>query len=138
MTAHPEAALQRQAAWLLDEAGLVWTHPYNEFTAHDARMSKTGKRWSPAVKRAQAEGMKSGAPDCMIFSIPTRPDCRMIRGVDIELKIKPNGPTEAQILFMADLAKNGHATLVHYSLPEVLETLRFYWPDNAFLKGVRV
>jgi hypothetical protein len=70
------------AAWL-DQHGILWLHPANE--------RKASVQQHVSLK---AQGVKAGAPDVLIFSLPPRrdtdsevgPASRVGRGVAIELK----------------------------------------------------
>ena len=138
---HPESILQRQAAWLCREAGLCFTHPANE------------RKCSPqAGRRLKEAGQAAGVPDLLIFSkstawIPitnitdpefptTRWTENNYRGLAIELKSSTGRLTDAQKDFGCRLSDCGWKVVLCRTLPEVLETLRFYWPDNEFLKSV--
>ncbi len=129
MTAHPEAILQRQAAWLLDRSGLLWTHPANE------------RKCTPAQgARLKAAGVKAGVPDVLVFA---RIDAEDMKGEDasfvglaIELKVGRNTVTPEQTEWLLRLGLLGWRTAVCRSLDEVHRLLLDCYPDNAGLRSV--
>lgn len=98
---------------------------------HIANERKTTPQRGSKFKKM---GVKAGMPDIMIYH-----QREMIRsglrgvwsGVAIELKIKPNKPTENQLKTLKDLSVEGWETAVCYSFDEAKKTI-----DN-YLKTVR-
>ena len=122
MTAHPEAILQRQAAWLLDRSGLLWTHPANE------------RKCSPAQgARLKAAGVKAGVPDILVFEPLPEADGF---GLAIELKAGRNSVTPEQEGWLRRLEAAGWRTAVCRSLDEVHRVLLSCYPDNEGLRSV--
>jgi hypothetical protein len=105
-----EDNLQMQVAKYLDLLGLVWSHVANE------------RRTSPqAGRRLKAKGVKSGVPDCLIFTPSTQ-----YKGLAIELKIYPNKPTANQKKWLKTLELFGWCVKVCYSFDEAKEIIDKY------------
>lgn len=126
-----EEAIQAEVAAFLDALRLPWVHPFNEFTAHDARTDRKGHRWSPAVVRSKRMGMKVGIPDVLIFRAhmwsQTLPDGILDyadrHGLAIELKSPGNYPTPEQKAWLERLQSEGWTTAVCRSLAQVVDVL---------------
>lgn len=94
----------------LDSISVLWCHVANE--------RKTSKQ---AGFRLKKKGVKSGVPDCIIFE--PRGD---YFGLMIELKIKPNKPTESQMKWLTELNIRGYYTCVCYTIDEVISIVTKY------------
>ena len=93
-----EDDLQKQVAKYLDLKKVLWCHVANE--------RKTSFQ---AGARLKAKGVKSGVPDCMIFTTNS-----IYNGLAIELKVESNTPTENQLKWLKKLDKQGWCTSVCY------------------------
>ena len=80
-----------------------------------------GKRSAAMGARLKAEGLKAGVPD---VCLPTAHGGYI--GLFIEMKVKPNKPTENQKQWLRDLRKAGHFTAVCYSWEEAKELIEEY------------
>ena len=80
-----------------------------------------GKRSAAMGARLKAEGLKAGGPD---VCLPTAHGGYI--GLYIEMKVKPNKPTEHQKQWLRDLRKAGHFTAVCYSWEEAKELIEEY------------
>ncbi len=107
---YPEDNLQMLCASFLDYSNVLWCHVANE--------RLTSKRTGARLKK---KGVKSGVPDVLIFE----PRGEYI-GLAIELKIKPNKPTENQINWLEDLSERGWLTKVCYDFEEFEELVNSY------------
>lgn len=100
----PEHSLQKQVITLLRfnaYPGVVFFHVPNE-----------GKRGIKARARLKQEGVLAGVSDIVLFIPPQgRAHC-------LELKVKPNTPTDAQVAFGDAVAAAGGRFAVAYSLSE--------------------
>ena len=106
----PEDNLQKNVAKYLDLLGLMWCHVANERkTSHQAG------------KRLKAKGVKSGVPDCLIFTPVDH-----YKGMALELKIKPNKPTRNQKKWLLELSILGWYCDVAYSFDEAQEKIDKY------------
>lgn len=65
--------------------------------------------------------MKSGTPDLLIFEARGK-----YMGLAIELKIKPNTPTPAQLDFLKALEDRGWKTAVVYAIDSFIDTVNDY------------
>ena len=105
-----EDGLQKSVAKYLDLKKVVWCHVANE--------RKTSFQ---AGKRLKSKGVKSGVPDCLIFN----PVGNYI-GLALELKIKPNKPTENQKKWLLELSVLGWECKVAYDLDEAIKIIEDY------------
>ena len=117
MSRFKEDDLQKQVAKYLDYNNVLWFHPANE------RKSSIQQG-----VRLKAKGVKSGVPDCMIFTPKGR-----FKGLALELKItkdngfkkngEPRKPTKGvlsdnQREWLINLTASGWETKVAYSFDE--------------------
>lgn len=105
-----EDDLQKQVAKYLDLKKVLWCHVANE--------RKTSFQ---AGARLKAKGVKSGVPDCVIFK-----SNGIYNGLAIELKVKPNNPTENQEKWIKDLRENNWKACITYSFKETKEIIDNY------------
>ena len=89
-----------------------------------------GKRSAAMGARLKAEGLKAGVPD---VCLPTAHGGYI--GLYIEMKVKPNKPTEHQKQWLRDLRKAGHMTAVCYSWEEAKNLIEEYIRLPLTLKG---
>ena len=68
----------------------------------------------------KAEGLRAGTPD-MLLAVPHR----NLGGLWIEMKRKPNKPSDEQIE-MIDFLECGYAVKVAYSADEAIDTIKEY------------
>ena len=80
-----------------------------------------GKRSAAMGARLKAEGLKAGVPD---VCLPTAHGGYI--GLYIEMKVKPNKPTENQKQWLRDLRRAGHFTAVCYSWEEAKNLIEEY------------
>ena len=80
-----------------------------------------GKRSAAMGARLKAEGLKAGVPD---VCLPTAHGGYI--GLYIEMKVKPNKPTEHQKQWLRDLREAGHFTAVCYSWEEAKDLIEEY------------
>ena len=80
-----------------------------------------GKRSRIAGARLKAQGLKSGVPD---VCLPTAHGGYI--GLYIEMKVKPNKPTENQKQWLRKLREQGHLTAVCYSWEEAKQLIEQY------------
>lgn len=80
-----------------------------------------GHRHVAVAKKLKAEGVKSGVPD---IELPvTRGG---YTGLHVEMKVKPNKPSQAQRDFMAALGEQGRLCCVCYGAKEAWEAIKAY------------
>lgn len=110
-----EDNLQKQVARYLDLLDLVWCHVANE------------RKTSPqAGKRLKLKGVKSGVPDCLIFT-----PSESYKGLALELKVKPNKPTRNQKKWLENLSLFGWCCDVAYDFDQAKEII------DKYLKNVK-
>ena len=80
-----------------------------------------GKRSAAMGARLKAEGLKAGVPD---VCLPTAHGGYI--GLYIEMKVKPNKPTEQQTQWLRDLRGAGHFTAVCYTWEEAKDLIEEY------------
>lgn len=95
------------------------------FWCHIANERQTSPQRGAKLKKM---GVRAGMPDVMIFfeswiKAATKID---YYGLAIELKIKPNKPTENQYKCLDELISNGWKTKVCYSFDEAKEVIDSY------------
>jgi hypothetical protein len=81
-------------------------------------IANEGKR---ARHIAAMMGLKAGVPD-IFMAYPIGP----YSGLFIELKIKPNKPSEAQLIMMGQLEGNGYRCHICYTLDEAMDAVNDY------------
>lgn len=80
-----------------------------------------GQRSRATAGRLKAEGVKSGVPDVCL------PVARGgYHGLYLELKVKPNKPTENQIIWIDALNAQGYKAVVCYGWRECAEQIENY------------
>ncbi len=105
-----EDQLQKAVARYLDLQKVLWCHAPNGGTRNIIEATKL-----------KAMGVKSGVPDCMVF---TRK--RGYTGLAIELKVGYNKPSKNQLDFMAELEQNDWLCVVTWSLEEAIDLIDWY------------
>ena len=118
-----EEILQKSVAdyFRLQYPNVLFCHIANERKTTPARGAKLKKL-----------GVKSGMPDVMVFTPKYKKSAdKEIIGLDylglaIELKIKPNKPSENQIEVLGKLKKNGWNAKVCYSFDEAKKIIDTY------------
>lgn len=105
-----EDTLQKQVARYLDLLGVLWCHVANE--------RKTSFQ---AGKRLKSKGVKSGVPDCLIFT-----SNGIYNGLSIELKVKPNKTTDNQKKWLKSLKNENWYCEVCYTFDEAKEVIDGY------------
>jgi len=114
-----ESPDQRALAQYLDYAGLLWLHVANE-----------GKRNKITGHLLKLAGLKSGAPDIIIFDPP--PNIPSAKGAAIELKRLSGGkvsPEQEKWIF--DLMERGWVAMIAEGLDEALNALKKW----GYIKG---
>lgn len=90
------------------------------------KRNQKGGRYSSEASKLIDEGLKSGVPD---LSLPVARGGYF--GLYIEMKVKPNKPTPAQLDFINLLNEQGYRAVVCYGSDEAIGTLIDYlnmWP----------
>jgi len=85
------------------------------------KKDRHGQRYSPEAMRLKAEGLKAGVPD-LCLPVPRQG----FHSLYIELKQGKNKPTEAQIWWLDQLARQGHLAVVCWGAEEAIGVLREY------------
>lgn len=80
-----------------------------------------GLRNISVAMKLKAEGVKAGIPD---ICLPTSHGG--YHALYIELKVKPNKPTEQQLVSMSRLADYGNLCVVCYGADEAIQTIMAY------------
>lgn len=83
-----------------------------------------GMRNKIVAAKLKEEGVTAGVPD---LHIPI--SNRFYHGLYIEMKVKPNSPTELQKQMMKQLQANGYKCSVCYSLEDFQEVVNQYLKD---------
>ncbi len=83
-----------------------------------------GKRERSVAAKLQAEGVKPGVSD---LCLPVSRNGK--HGLYIEMKVKPNKPTEEQLCWLADLDSFGYRAVVCYSADEAIAEITQYLGD---------
>ena len=86
---------------------------------HIANERKTSAASGVLLKKM---GVRSGVSDCFFPR-----GNGVYAGLWIELKIKPNKPTENQIKFLSDMLNEGYDAVVCYNLKEVIDVLTLFY-----------
>ena len=107
---YPEDDLQMSVAKILDSKKLLWCHVANE--------RKTSKQQGLRLKK---KGVKRGVPDVLIFEPKG-----IYYGLAIELKIKPNKPTNNQLEWLQSLSDRNWKSYCAYNIDEVIEIVEKY------------
>ena len=110
-----EDNFQKSVCRFLDLNKVLWCHVANE--------RKTSQQQG---KRLKLKGVKSGVPDVLIFE----PNNKYI-GLAIELKIKPNEPTENQLNWLNNLNKKGWYTAICYNFNEFEQEFKKYYNETT-------
>jgi hypothetical protein len=86
-----------------------------------------GHRHISVAKRLKAEGVKAGVPDiCLPIPRTSHEFEKRFSGLFIEMKVKPNKPTEAQRDWLEDLERQGYRCEVCYSAAEARRVITEY------------
>lgn len=84
-----------------------------------------GQRSRATAGRLKAEGVKAGVPDICL------PVARgNYHGLYIEVKVKPNKPTDNQLIWIDSLNKQGYLAVVCYGWRECAEQIEGYLKLN--------
>jgi len=108
---HKEDSLQMAVARYLDFLNVTWCHVANERKAS-----------FQAGARLKKKGVKPGVPDCIIFQANGTHN-----GLALELKIKPNKPTDNQKEWLGKLKKLNWKDAVVYSFDEAKVVIDEYF-----------
>ena len=84
-----------------------------------------GYRNKREAARLKRQGVKSGLPD-IFLDVPTK----WYKGLRIELKIKPNEPTQNQIEYIEAYIQLGFKAMICYSADEAIEIISKYLGIN--------
>jgi hypothetical protein len=88
------------------------------YAFHVANERSTSPQHGAILKRM---GVTKGVPDLFILK-----PSRGFNGLAIELKVKPNKPTDEQLKFLETLNENGYLAVVRYGANEAIETIKHY------------
>ena len=80
-----------------------------------------GYRPMTTAAQLKAEGVRSGVPDCCLPVARGR-----FHSLWIEMKRKPNRPTEAQEHWISTLRDYGHSAVVCYGAQEAIDVIKAY------------
>lgn len=106
----------------------VGQYPELELLYH---IPNEGKRSAVTGARLKAQGLKSGVPD---VCLPTAHGGYI--GLYIEMKVKPNKPTENQKRWLRALREAGHMVAVCYGFEEARDLIEKYLRlPNTIPKG---
>ena len=106
-----EDDFQKSVAIYLNSKGAVWFHPPNGGTRNIIEATKL-----------KAMGVKAGVPDCLIFN-----KRRGYTGLALELKVKYNKASDAQIAFIEKLKLEGWHCVISNSLDEICDIIDWYF-----------
>ncbi len=95
-----------------------WLARADAYSFHCANERRVSPQHGSILKRM---GVTSGVPDIAIM-IPKNG----FNGLFIELKVKPNKPTPAQLKFLETLNINGYLAVVRYGANEAIKTIQEY------------
>lgn len=107
---------------------VLFCHIANERKAHVYR-KMNGKSYSPNGQKLKKMGVQAGMPDVMVFyqrELVMDGINGTYSGVAIELKVKPNKPTEKQLDVLKKLHHQGWLTAVCYTFDEAKEVIDKY------------
>jgi len=105
-----EDNLQKSVAQYLDTKKVLWCHPPNG-----------GSRNIIEATKLKGMGVKSGVPDCLIFT-----QKKGYSGLAIELKVGYNKPSDNQKEFIKGLESNNWFCVVSHSLDECINLIDWY------------
>lgn len=91
-----------------------------------------GWRGAEEAKRFKAEGVVAGVSD-LFLAVPIWvcvDEC--VSGLFIELKVKPNKPTQEQLDFMKDAENVGYKTAVIYCVDDFITLIKEYLNNQHF------
>ena len=97
---------------------MQYQYPELKLLYHIPNEGKRSKRTGARMKQL---GLKSGVPD---VCLPTAHGGYI--GLYIEMKVKPNKPTENQKEWLRELRRSGHFTAVAYSFEEAQKLIEEY------------
>jgi len=103
-------------------AELVKYIRYQYPTSLMVHVPNEGRRTKAERYSAKVLGILSGVPDLLIFDPRGK-----YHGLAIELKIKPNKPTDSQARVLKDLAARHWSTAVVYDLDEGIKIVDDYF-----------
>lgn len=93
-------------------------HGLDKYSFHVPNERRSTPQHGAILKRM---GVTSGVCDLFIL----KPSGRF-NGLAIELKVKPNKPTPAQMKFIETLNANGYLAVVRYGADEAIKTIEDY------------
>lgn len=105
-----EDNLQKSVAKYLDSRKVLWCHPPNGGTRNIIEATKL-----------KAMGVKSGVPDCIIFT-----KARGFAGLALELKVGYNKPSDNQKEYIEGLEANDWLCVVSWSLDHCISIIDWY------------
>ena len=109
-----EDNLQKSVAQYLDSRNVLWCHPPNG-----------GSRNIIEATKLKGMGVKSGVPDCLIFT-----QARGFHGLAIELKVGYNKPSDNQKEFIRGLEYNDWLCVVSWSLDHCISIIDWYLEEK--------
>lgn len=118
-------SLQKEEALQIAVADYIRYQYPKVLFCHVANERKTSKGRGGKLK---AMGVRSGMPDVMIFKMKPSPENDSDRrvGLAIELKIKPNAPTENQVKCLEQLEVEGWEVHVIYDFDSARKIIDDY------------
>lgn len=114
MKSNPEHELQK--------AAITWFNlQYPQYHLCLFAIPNAGKRSPRGGKWMKEEGLTAGVSD-LFLAIPVKGYC----GLFIEMKIRPNKPTDSQIEFQEAMRRRGYHTAFCYSIEEFITVVNYY------------
>ena len=118
---HPESDHQRAVVEWASMTGHHHLPPASKIGDYLIAIPHGGRRGQVEAAILKAEGVKAGVSD-LFLAVPMGGFC----GLWIEMKIKPNKPTESQIAWITRMAGVGYAAIVCWSWDEAREAIITY------------
>jgi hypothetical protein len=85
-----------------------------------------GARHPAVAAQLKAEGVKAGVPDCLLAVARGERNGKIYNGLFIEMKRKPNKPTQAQQEWIMRLRYYGYSAVVAYGCDEAISAIMAY------------
>lgn len=119
-----------EQAALFEWAALMSNRPGFEPLRFLFAIPNGGHRNPVTASKLKAEGVKPGVPDVCLPAPRNAPDGTIYHGLFVELKVKPNRTTPAQVDWLAYLNEAGYLAVVCYSWQEAARVITEYLDAN--------
>lgn len=117
-----EKEIQKSVAELLDQADVLWAHIPNEAkTLSYIKNQKGDSVYFKMLSELNNQGVKSGVPDCLIFTTP--PNREDKDGLALELKTKDGTVSDDQQKWVNRLAEENWLCAISYGLDDGIQKL---------------